>query len=144
MSRNRPRWAQLSADAPSDRPFTVNADRQKAYEQAIAPYVEKAKQTWPDAKRRYLAGLPPGHVFFVTARLLGAEGRSETAFIRVQSIKEGVISGVISTELQLIPTHKTGDSYSFREDDLVDWMVARPDGSEEGNVVGKFLDTYQR
>jgi hypothetical protein len=44
----------------------------------------------------------------------------------------------------LIRAHKLGDTYSFREQDLIDWMVARPDGSEEGNVVGKFLDTHQR
>jgi hypothetical protein len=48
-----------------------------------------------ETQKLLLAGLPPGYVFFVTARLLGAEGRSETAFIRVQSIKEGMISGVI-------------------------------------------------
>jgi hypothetical protein len=30
--------------------------------------------------------------------------------------------------------------YSFQESELVDWLISRPDGSEEGNVVGKFLD----
>ena len=35
-----------------------------------------------------------------------------------------------------------GQPYSFREADLVDWMVSRPDDSEEGNVVGNFLDSY--
>jgi hypothetical protein len=33
--------------------------------------------------------------------------------------------------------------YAFPVADLVDWMVARPDGSEEGNEVGKFMDTYE-
>jgi hypothetical protein len=23
---------------------------------------------------------------------------------------------------------------------LIDWLITKPDGSEEGNVVGKFLD----
>ncbi len=45
-------------------------------------------------------------------------------------------------DLQIIRTHKFGDAYSFREDDLMDWTIARPDG-EEGYVVGKFLDTYR-
>ena len=36
-----------------------------------------------------------------------------------------------------------GQSYTFPEEDLIDWMVARPDGSEEGNVVGVFLDSYR-
>ena len=28
------------------------------------------------------------------------------------------------------------------ESDLLDWVIRKPYGSEEGNVVGKFLDTY--
>ena len=29
------------------------------------------------------------------------------------------------------------------EDELIDWTIVHPDGSEEGNVVGKFLDTLR-
>jgi hypothetical protein len=29
------------------------------------------------------------------------------------------------------------------EAELLDWLITKPDGSEEGNVVGKFLDTYR-
>jgi hypothetical protein len=32
--------------------------------------------------------------------------------------------------------------FTFPAGELVDWMIARPDGSEEGNEVGKFMDTY--
>ena len=35
-----------------------------------------------------------------------------------------------------------GDSYQFSESDLLDWLITHPDGSEEGNFVGKFLDSY--
>jgi uncharacterized protein YegJ (DUF2314 family) len=136
--------APLASNAPADQPLPVTAGKRNAYEQAIAAYVAQAKQTWPDAKRRYLAGLPARQVFFVTTQLRDGQGRYEVAFIRVRSIKGGVISGIISSEMQLVRTHKMGESYSFREEDLLDWMIANPDGSEEGNVVGKFLDTYQR
>jgi hypothetical protein len=36
-----------------------------------------------------------------------------------------------------------GDRYATAEAELLDWLIAKPDGAEEGNVVGKFLDTYQ-
>jgi len=26
--------------------------------------------------------------------------------------------------------------------DLIDWLILRPDRSEEGNLVGKFLDEW--
>lgn len=31
---------------------------------------------------------------------------------------------------------------TFPETDMLDWPITRPDGTEEGNFVGKFLDTY--
>ena len=37
-----------------------------------------------------------------------------------------------------------GDPYTFPEGELVDWLITHPDGSEEGNVVGKFLDEWQK
>jgi hypothetical protein len=134
----------LSPDAPADRPHAVYDENElHAYEQAIAPYVAKAKETWPDAKRRFLAGLPPHHIFSVTTRLYDAQGHAEFVFVRVQWIKDGIISGQIATQLELIRAYKPGDPYSFREENLLDWTISRPDGTEEGNVVGKFLDTYQ-
>ncbi len=42
----------------------------------------------------------------------------------------------------MTPTQRRQQEYSFNEDELLDWLISKPDGSEEGNVVGKFLDTY--
>jgi hypothetical protein len=39
---------------------------------------------------------------------------------------------------------KNTDPHSFPESELIDWLISRPDGTEEGNVVGKFLDEWQR
>ena len=27
--------------------------------------------------------------------------------------------------------------------EVLDWTISKPDGTEEGNFVGKFLDTYR-
>lgn len=32
---------------------------------------------------------------------------------------------------------------SFAESMLIDWTISKPDGTEEGNYIGKFLDDYQ-
>lgn len=132
-----------SPNAPADQSLEIYSDEMGKYEAAIAPHVAQAKKSWPDAKRRYLAGLPAGHSFFVTTHLRDSQGHSETAFVRVESIRGGLISGRIATQLQLVETHRFGDAYSFREDSLIDWTISNPDGSEEGNVVGKFLETYR-
>jgi len=133
----------LAPNAPADKPQLVKSAEQKAFEDAIKPYVEKARKTYPDAKERFLAGLPPKHFFFVTTRLNDSSGRWEQVFIAVKEIKEGTISGLIASEIQTVSGYKFGDKYSFTESDLLDWTVSKPDGTEDGNFVGKFLDTYK-
>ncbi|MBK7538639.1 MAG: hypothetical protein IPI49_25370 [Myxococcales bacterium] len=39
---------------------------------------------------------------------------------------------------------QVGDPVQFSEQEVEDWTISRPDGSEEGNVVGKFLDTWHQ
>ncbi len=135
--------AQLAPNAPKDQPKPLMDGQTAAFEKAIAPYVAKAKKTYPAAKARYLAGLPRGETFFVTTRLHDATGRMEQVFIQVAKIEGNKISGAISSEMQLVTGYHTGQSYTFSESELIDWLISKPDGSEEGNLVGKFLDTYR-
>lgn len=46
--------------------------------------------------------------------------------------------------MNLVRQYRRGDHNELKEADLVDWLISKPDGSEEGNVVGKFLDTLHR
>ena len=72
-----------------------------------------------------------------------ARGHTEQVFIRVAKIDGSKITGKISSQVQLVTGYRPGQDYSFPEVELIDWLIAKPDGSEEGNVVGKFLDTYR-
>jgi hypothetical protein len=111
-------------------------------EKAIAPYVEQAQHTFPDAKKRFLAGLPAGYKFAVLTKLKKA-GKVETVFVLVNKIEDEKITGTISSDVRAIEGFKAGDTYRLPEMSVVDWVIVHPDGSEEGNVVGKFLDTWQ-
>ena len=130
--------------APADKPVEAKSDKQvKSFEEAIAPYLKKAKETLPDAKKRYLKGLPKGEHFFVTTRLYAPDGKFEQVFVKVTSRKKEEIKGLLASDVASIPNHKRGETITCREADVLDWLISKPDGSEEGNVVGKFLDTYQ-
>jgi uncharacterized protein YegJ (DUF2314 family) len=131
----------LSTAAPPDQPKRTTAEQFRTAEEAMKPYVEQARKTYPEARQRYLAGLPAKQVFFVTTRLYDGTGRFEQFFVEVKEIKDGKIRGLIASEIQFVKTHKLGDEYSFPESDLIDWTISKPDGTEEGNVVGKFLQT---
>lgn len=135
---------QLSPNAPKDKPVDARGSEEvRRFEEAIRPYVEQARKTYPEAKARFLKGLPRGHVFFVTARLYDGAGRFEQVFVAVREIKDGKIRGVIASEIQTVAGFKQGDPLTLDEGGLYDWTISRPDGSEEGNFVGKFLDTLQ-
>lgn len=134
--------AQISPNAPKDQPVSVTDTQLAAMDTAIAPYVKQARQTYPSAKARYLQGLPQGQIFFVTIALKDAKGKSERVFMRVLDIKGSAISGRIASPILLVEGFKNGQAYSTDEADVMDWLIAKSDGTEEGNVVGKFLDTY--
>lgn len=135
--------AQLAPNAPADQPQALKQQDVEAFETAIAPYVAEARKTYPEAKQRFLEKLPTGHIFYVTVRLHDSEGHFEQAFIRVQDVKEQKVTGVIANDIYLVDGYEAGQVHTFDESELIDWLISKPDGSEEGNLVGKFLDTYR-
>lgn len=134
----------LSPNAPKDQPVSAMGAKVDAIKAAMAPHIEEARRTYPDAKQRYLAGLPQGHVFFVVATLRDPDGAEEQVFVGVSGIKDGKVSGRIASDILGLRSYKRGDAYAVDEAKLIDWVISRPDGSEEGNFVGKFLDDWQK
>jgi hypothetical protein len=142
---NLPPNPKLAPNAPQDQPVNARGKAEaEEYQAAIAPYVEKGRKTYAEAKNRYLAGLPTGHIFFAVTKLRDGSGTSEQVFIAVVSIKGDRIAGRIASDIIGVKGFKNGDPYTFAESELVDWLITHPDGSEEGNVVGKFLDEWQK
>lgn len=133
----------LPPNAPKDKPVATTAEKIAAFERAIAPHVAKARASYPAAKKRYQAGLPAKHIFYLTIRLQDQSGKVEQVFMEVKSISKDKITGVIASDVVGIEGFKRGDKRTFLEKDIFDWLIAKPDGTEEGNEVGKFLDTYQ-
>lgn len=135
---------QQQSRPPEDKPIQVESEELRKYEEAIKPYVEKARKTYPQAKKRFLAGLPRGYTFYLTTQLRDKTGRHEQTFIEVREIKDGMVKGVIANDITLVSGYEIGDAYSFPETEMLDWTITAPDGTEEGNFVGKFLDEYQK
>ena len=107
----------------------------------IAPYVKQALQTYGKAKERFLKGLSPGEAFFVVTRIFDRDGKFEQVFIRVKAFSSDTVSGTIANDLTAVKEYKFGQIISFSEKNVMDWLITKPDGSEEGNFIGKFMDT---
>ena len=133
------------AECSRDQPVAAKGRAElEEYQAVIAPYVKRVRETYPDARRRFLAGLAAGHHFFAVTNLHDVSGGREQVFIAVSSIRDGSVNGRIASDLLGVRGFMSGDPYSFPESELLDWVITRPDGSEEGNVVGKFLDEWQK
>jgi len=136
--------APLSKNAPTDKPHNFEGtDQLKEYDALIAPYVKKAQKSLNKAKKKYLKGLEDGHAFFLTTRIYDNLGNNEQIFVRVKSWKKEDISGTIANQLNAVRGFSYGQTITFHESDILDWLITNPDGSEEGNFVGKFLDTLR-
>lgn len=137
--------SQLVSNPLKDKPVSVQSDEEnRKIREAIKPYIAQAKKTWPEARKRYLKGLPTHHVFAVTVELTDMRGKFEIVFIEVEKIDHEMISGKIASDILIVRGYKKGDALKIRERDILDWTILKPDGSEEGNVVGKYLDSYQK
>ena len=128
---------------PPDRPAGMNAEQTKRFEDAIAPYVKQARASLPSAKAKFLSGLKPGEILYITIRLYDDQRRFEQVFVKVNEWKGTTVHGVIASDLALIKDKMKGEKITCKEEDVFDWTISKPDGTEEGNFVGKFLDTYQ-
>ena len=129
----------LSPRVPPDISASVTPGELKALAEALKPHVEQAQKTFPGARARFLAGLGKGQSLFVTSRLYDECGRSELAFIAVTRIEGGIVEGRIWSNLKVATYYRFRDHYAFPETQLVDWLIAYPDGTEEGNVMGNFM-----
>ena len=141
------RPVELAPNAPRDRPVSATLNCQvAAMKRAIAPMSAAARASFPSARERFEHGLPPHYTFFASTWLHDSAGREELVFVAVDSVTgsgaASRITGRIWSPVQLVRGFAYRQPYTFALPDLVDWMISRPDGSEEGNAVGKFMDTY--
>ena len=139
---------ETKSKAPPDKPVWTEGDAAIAYDKAIQPYVAKARATYPGARKRFLAGLPPGWKFAVSYRLLQKDDASrqirfEDVFVTVNRISNGAIRGTISNHVNMVANYREGQTITFPESKIMNWVFIRPDGSEEGNILGNFLEHYK-
>jgi uncharacterized protein YegJ (DUF2314 family) len=143
-------WAQQTADKPiivaaseEEGPADL-AQSMALFDQLIAKPMKEALRTLPQAKKRFQAGLRPGETFYLTTRVVDAEGRFEQVFVQVTQWEDTYVQGTIANTLQTVRDYSTGQTLEFTTNAVYDWTIVRADGSEEGNYVGKFLDIQNR
>jgi hypothetical protein len=133
----------VSPSAPRDTPVATTTEEAMAkLSEVLEPCRVKALSTWPGAQTRFLAGLPPHQSLFVTTRLRDPAKHLEQVFVAVDRIAGDSITGKIWSDIALVSGYRRGQSIAIPQSAIIDWMISKPDGSEEGNLMGKFIDAY--
>lgn len=132
---------QLAPNAPADAPVIADKAKQNEIIQAIQPCIAKARETFPEVKQRYLEGKLLGSMFSVTTLLHDNAGHQEAIFIVVRSMQGGRIYGAIADRVDLVLGYKLGDPYELPESAILDWTISKPDCTEDGNCIGRLLDS---
>lgn len=122
---------------------TETTEETQALEEKLRPAIEEATRTYPEARRRFLAGFRSGEQFFVTVRLADDIGSFEQVFVLVDTIKDEVITGRVWSEVLTLTAISQGQEISIAEGHIVDWTIVHANGTEEGNFVGKLIDKLQ-
>ena len=110
----------------------------------INPYIEKSKASFPAVKQKYIAGdyVREKRSLYVQIDVKDKNGTKEMAFIRVIWCAGTKFQGVLANTMYYVKEYKNGDTLSFGENQVLNWVVADAEGKEEGNYVGKAIDAY--
>lgn len=119
--------ASLPAAAPADRPVSVAVANESdakaalvALDHRIAPAVKQARATLPQAKQRFLKGLPDGQGFCVTTRVTDPDGRFEQVFVRVKQWQGSQIQGFIASQFNVVKSFQQNQLVTFSESAVLD------------------------
>jgi len=142
-------WVSAALPAAAQAPMVLSPDTAPAPlrpalardQAALAEPVREALRTLPQAKKKFLAGLPSGDQFLLSVRVAATDTSIRKAAARVL----GWHGNTVQALLLPAPADSAGPveplPVSFPETAVLDWTLLRASGREEGNYVGKFLDT---
>ena len=111
-------------------------------ETALADPVREALRTLPQAKKKFLAGLPDGDQFLLSVRVAASDTSFRQASARVLGWRGNTVQALLLPADSATPAEPT--PVSFPETAVVDWTLLRASGREEGNYVGRYTDTARQ
>ena len=113
-------------------------------ETALADPVREALRTLPQAKKRFLAGLPDGDQFLLSVRVAASDTSFRQVSARVLGWRGNTVQALLLPENANSATPAEPMPVSFPETAVVDWTLLRASGREEGNYVGRYTDTARQ
>ena len=113
-------------------------------ETALADPVREALRTLPQAKKKFLAGLPSGDQFLLSVRVIATDTSFRQVSARVLGWHGTTVQALLLPDATNAASPAEPVPVSFPETAVVDWTLLRASGREEGNYVGRYIDTSRQ
>lgn len=110
---------------------------------ALAEPLQQAQRTLSAARKRYAAGLPSSTKCLVLVRVQASDTSFREVQARVIGWRDGAVQALISPRATAAVAADLRP-VSFPEAAVLDWTILAANGREEGNFVGKYLDTARQ
>lgn len=104
----------------------------KLEDQLIEEAHQRAMEQVAELKQRYQKGLPKGHRVYVKRAFPTKQGSPEYLWLSVDGWYDGMIRGPLATVPRVRTDLQLGQTLQMQEDDIYDWVVTLPDGTELG------------
>jgi hypothetical protein len=124
---------------PLVHPTEANSEAAARFLARLSPFARQAQATFPKARRRFLDGLASGESLLLMIVVQDDRGFFEPAYVRVERIERGVVSGRLASDIVVVRGYMRGGRVEMNEANLLDWVLSNRDGSMEGSILGKYL-----
>ena len=119
------------------RGYDISSNAEQAHlVAAMQPCIDFARDSFPEALRRFERGLPDGTDF----RVIFFDDEKFTGQVSVWLTEGDLVEGRLSN-LHTIKgkPYAPGEVISVNKSDVVDWYIIHRDRPAEGNMIGKYL-----
>ncbi len=100
---------------------------------------EKAKEKIPELYDKFSKGLPVGTHLLIKFPFENVAGEREWMWVEVVKWNDKEIKGLLQNDPQIVKSLKAGQEVTKNMDDMFDYILYFPDGTQEGNETGKII-----
>jgi uncharacterized protein YegJ (DUF2314 family) len=110
-----------------------------SHDNEIKAASQRAKEKVPELYDKFSKGLPVGTHLLIKFPFENIAGEREWMWVEVVKWNDKEIKGLLQNDPQIVKTLKAGQEVTKNIDDMFDYILYFPDGTQEGNETGKII-----
>ena len=110
-----------------------------SHDDKILAAKERAKEKIPELYNKFNLGFPTGTHLLIKFPFENEEEQREWMWVEVVKWEEDQVNGLLQNDPHIIKNLKSGQEVEKNINEMFDYIIYYPDGSQEGNETGKII-----